>query len=43
MIAEILGLSADTVEEHVAAACAKLGVRTRLQAAVEACMLGLID
>lgn len=43
VIAEILGLSSDTVEEHIAAACAKLGVRTRVQAAVEACMLGLID
>ncbi|HEX8442306.1 MAG TPA: autoinducer binding domain-containing protein [Allosphingosinicella sp.] len=43
VIADILGLSSDTVEEHIAAACAKLGVRTRVQAAVEACMLGLID
>ena len=43
MIAEILGLSPDTVEEHISAACTKLGVRTRVQAAVEACLLGLID
>jgi LuxR family quorum-sensing system transcriptional regulator CciR len=43
MIAELLGLSPDTVEEHISAACAKLGVRTRVQAAVEACLLGLID
>jgi DNA-binding CsgD family transcriptional regulator len=43
VIADILGLSSDTVEEHIAAACRKLGVRTRVQAAVEASMLGLIN
>lgn len=43
VIAEILGVSPDTVEEHIAAACRKLGVRTRVQAAVDACLLGLID
>jgi LuxR family quorum-sensing system transcriptional regulator CciR len=43
VIAEILGLSSETVEEHIAAARKKLGVRTRVQAAVEACLLGLID
>jgi DNA-binding CsgD family transcriptional regulator len=43
VIAEILGLSSGTVEEHIAAACKKLKVRTRVQAAVEASLLGLID
>jgi DNA-binding CsgD family transcriptional regulator len=43
VIADILDLSAETVEEHIAAACRKLKVRTRVQAAVEASMLGLID
>ncbi|HEU0042976.1 MAG TPA: LuxR family transcriptional regulator [Sphingomonas sp.] len=41
-IAELLGISAQTVEEHVAEACRKLGVRTRVQAAVEASLLGII-
>lgn len=41
-IAELLGISSETVEEHVAMACRKLGVRTRVQAAVEASLLGLI-
>lgn len=41
-IAELLGISAQTVEEHVGTACRKLGVRTRVQAAVEASLLGLI-
>jgi DNA-binding CsgD family transcriptional regulator len=43
MISEILGLSIQTVDEHIAEACRKLGVRTRVQAAVEATMAGLID
>ncbi|MDP8913480.1 MAG: LuxR family transcriptional regulator, partial [Pseudomonadota bacterium] len=43
MIAEILGLSVQTVDEHIAGACRKLGVRTRVQAAVEASLAGLID
>lgn len=43
MIAEILGLSAQTVNEHLGEACRKLGVRTRVQAAVEASLAGLID
>jgi DNA-binding CsgD family transcriptional regulator len=43
MIAEILGISVSTVDEHVAEACIKLGVRTRVQAAVEAAVVGLID
>ena len=42
-IAEILGVSADTVDEHIAQACRRLGVRTRVQAVVEACLAGLID
>lgn len=41
-IAELIGISAQTVEEHVAQACRKLGVRTRVQAAVEASLLGII-
>ena len=43
MIADILGLSVQTVDEHIAQACRKLGVRTRVQAAVEAVLRGLID
>jgi DNA-binding CsgD family transcriptional regulator len=43
MIAEILALSVQTVDEHLAEACRKLGVRTRVQAAVEASLGGLID
>jgi LuxR family quorum-sensing system transcriptional regulator CciR len=42
-ISAIMGISAQTVEEHVGEACRKLGVRTRVQAAVEATLLGLID
>jgi DNA-binding CsgD family transcriptional regulator len=41
-IGDILGLSARTVDEHVALACARLGVRTRMQAVVEAAAHGLI-
>jgi DNA-binding CsgD family transcriptional regulator len=43
MIGEILGLSVRTVDEHLNQACRKLGVRTRVQAAVEASLAGLID
>ncbi len=43
MISEILGISVLTVDEHVAEACRKLGVRTRVQAAVEAAVSGIID
>jgi LuxR family quorum-sensing system transcriptional regulator CciR len=43
VIAEILGLSIQTVDEHLAEACRKFGVRTRVQAAVEASLAGLID
>ncbi len=42
-IGEILGISALTIDEHLAQACRRLGVRTRVQAAVEAVLLGLID
>ena len=42
-IADILGISVHTVHEHVAQACARLGVRTRVQAVVVAMSLGLID
>lgn len=42
-IGELLGISPQTVEEHIAAACRRLGVRTRLQAAVEASLYGLLD
>lgn len=43
VIADILGLSVETVDEHLAEACRKLKVRTRVQAAVEAALAGLID
>ena len=43
MIGEILGVSVRTVDEHLAEACRKLRVRTRVQAAVEASLAGLID
>lgn len=42
-IADRLGISADTVDEHIAGACRRLGVRTRVQAVVEACLAGLIE
>ena len=41
-IAKILGISIYTVDEHIAAARAKLGVRTRVQAAVEASLDGVL-
>jgi DNA-binding CsgD family transcriptional regulator len=43
MIGQILGVSVRTVDEHLAEACRKLGVRTRIQAAVAASLAGLID
>lgn len=43
MISDILGLSVETVNDHIAEACRKLGVRTRIQAAVEASLMGLIE
>jgi LuxR family quorum-sensing system transcriptional regulator CciR len=42
-IAEILGIGVFTVDEHIKEACRKLGVRTRVQAAVEVSVAGLID
>jgi DNA-binding CsgD family transcriptional regulator len=43
VIGEIMGVSARTVDEHLAEACRKLGVRSRVQAAVQASLAGLID
>jgi DNA-binding CsgD family transcriptional regulator len=43
VIGEILGLSVRTVDEHLAEACRKMGVRSRVQAAVQASLAGLID
>jgi len=42
-IGAILSLSSRTVEEHLNKACARLGVRTRMQAVVEAGRLGIIS
>jgi DNA-binding CsgD family transcriptional regulator len=42
-IAQILGISRFTVQEHLAAACARLGVRTRVQALAQAYVLGLLN
>ena len=42
-IAAKLFLSAKTVEHHISAILAKLGVRSRAEAAREAARLGLID
>jgi DNA-binding CsgD family transcriptional regulator len=39
----ILDLSRKTVDEHIAAACARLGVRTRTQAVAEAIARGLLE
>lgn len=39
----ILSLSPRTVEEYLAKACDKLGVRRRVQAVVRARRLGLLD
>ena len=41
-IGAILGLSAHTVNEHIAAACDRLGVRTRTQAVAEAMARGML-
>lgn len=41
-IGVILGLSRHTVNDHIAAACERLGVRTRTQAVAEAIVRGLI-
>ena len=42
-IGEILGISVLTVDEHIADACRRLGVRTRVQAAVDATISGMIN
>ena len=42
-IGAILNISRNTVDEHLGNACLRLGVRTRLQAALMAARLGLID
>ncbi|HEX8568707.1 MAG TPA: LuxR family transcriptional regulator [Caulobacteraceae bacterium] len=42
-IAQILGISRYTVQEHLAQACARLGVRTRVQALSQAYVLGLLN
>lgn len=42
-IGDLLDLSTPTVDAHIAEACRRLGVRTRVQAVVEASVLGLID
>lgn len=42
-IGDILGISGLTVDEHLAEACRKFGVRTRVQAAVEASLRGMFD
>jgi len=41
-IATILDLSPRTVDEHIAAACERLGVRTRTQAVAEVMRQGLL-
>ena len=42
-IGVILGLSRHTVDEHLTAACDRLGVRTRTQAVAEAIERGLLS
>jgi LuxR family quorum sensing-dependent transcriptional regulator len=42
-IGDILNLSHRTVDEHIATACARLGVRTRVQAVAEAAITGALD
>jgi len=41
-IGQILGISARTVEGHLAKVCGHLGVRTRIQAVIKAKDLGLL-
>jgi DNA-binding CsgD family transcriptional regulator len=43
VIADILGISAGTVDEHIRGACNNLGVRTRVQAVIQATRLGLLN
>lgn len=42
MIAQRLGLSVHTVNQHIAAACVRLKVRNRTQLVAEAIRLGLV-
>lgn len=42
VIGQILGVSKHTVDEHLAEACKRLGVRSRIQAVSIACELGLL-
>jgi DNA-binding CsgD family transcriptional regulator len=42
-IGEILGISARTVDQHLLTACTRLGVRTRVQAVVEASLCGFLS
>jgi LuxR family quorum sensing-dependent transcriptional regulator len=42
-IADILGISRFTVQEHLAQACARLGVRTKVQALSQAYLAGLLN
>ena len=41
-IAAALGMSARTVNQRIAEACVRLGVRTRIEAVVKAVRLGMI-
>ncbi|MBC6981373.1 LuxR family transcriptional regulator [Caulobacter sp. 17J80-11] len=42
-IGDVLGISARTVDQHLAEACARLSVKTRVQAVIEAFLLGLVQ
>jgi DNA-binding CsgD family transcriptional regulator len=42
-IGEILGLSSRTVDEYLAHACTRLGVKSRFQAVTEAYLHGLLE
>ncbi len=42
-IADILGISSGVVDEHLAGACRRLGVRTRTQAVIEAMVNSCLD
>lgn len=42
-IGQILGISRFTVQEHLAQACARLGVRTKVQAMSQAYLMGLLN
>ena len=42
-IADILGISRFTVQEHLGQACARLGVRTKVQALSQAYLMGLLN